>query len=59
VVEVKETLGDDDIERFASLVKYVGARRRVIVTSNQDVKREDVEVIPVYLTEFGRFAKKT
>jgi len=57
-VEVKEAVSDDDIDRFASLVKYVGARRGVVVTSNQNIKRENIEVIPAYLTEFSHFAKE-
>jgi len=51
-VEVKETVSEDDIARFSRLVKYINAEKGVIVSSGQEMKKEDVEVIPVYLVEF-------
>jgi predicted AAA+ superfamily ATPase len=50
-VEVKETVGEEDIARFSRLMKYVHAEKGVMVSSNQEIKREDVEVIPAYLVE--------
>jgi predicted AAA+ superfamily ATPase len=51
-VEVKETVDEGDIAEFSRLVKYVGAEKGVIVSSSQEIKGEDVDVIPVYLVEF-------
>ena len=51
-VEVKETVSEDDIARFSRVVKYINAEKGVIVSSGQEMKKEDVEVIPVYLVEF-------
>jgi hypothetical protein len=51
-VEVKETVDEGDIAEFSRLVKYVGAEKGVIVSSNQEIKSGDVDVIPVYLVEF-------
>jgi predicted AAA+ superfamily ATPase len=51
-VKVKETVGEEDIVRFSGLVKRVNAERGIIVSSNQEIKRGNVEVIPVYLVEF-------
>jgi predicted AAA+ superfamily ATPase len=51
-VEVKETVGEEDIVRFSGLVKRVNAERGIIVSSSQEIQRDNVEVIPVYLVEF-------
>jgi hypothetical protein len=51
-VEVKETVSEDDIARFSRLVKYINAEKGVIVSSGQEMKKEDVEVIPVHLVSF-------
>jgi len=50
-VEVKETVQEEDIARFSKLVKYVHAEKGMIISSNQEIKRKDVEVIPAYLVE--------
>jgi predicted AAA+ superfamily ATPase len=51
-IEVKETVQEEDIARFSRLVKYIHAEKGLIVSSNQKIKREDVEVIPAYQVEF-------
>jgi predicted AAA+ superfamily ATPase len=51
-IEVKEMVNEEDISRFLKLVKYVNARKGVIVCLNQEIKRENVEVIPAYMVEF-------
>jgi len=51
-IEVKETVDENDIEKFSKLVKYINAKKGMIVSSNQEIKRKDIEVIPAYLTEF-------
>jgi predicted AAA+ superfamily ATPase len=51
-VEVKETVGDDDLAEFSELLKYVNAEKGIIVSSGQTLKKGNVEVIPIYLTEF-------
>jgi hypothetical protein len=51
-IEVKETVNEEDISRFSKLVKYINARKGVIVCLNQEIKRENVEVIPAYMVEF-------
>jgi hypothetical protein len=51
-IEVKETIDEGDMAGFARLVKYVNAKKGVMISSSQEIKREGVEVMPVYLIEF-------
>jgi len=51
-IEVKETVNEEDISKFSKLVRYVNAGKGVIVSLNQEVKRENVKVIPAYMVEF-------
>jgi predicted AAA+ superfamily ATPase len=50
-VEVKQTVQKEDITRFSRLVKYVHAEKGLIVSTNQQIKKENVEVIPAYTVE--------
>ncbi|HKM60566.1 MAG TPA: ATP-binding protein [Candidatus Bathyarchaeia archaeon] len=50
-VEVKETVGEDDLTKFSEVLKYINAVKGVIVSSNQTIKRESIEVIPAYMAE--------
>jgi hypothetical protein len=50
-VEVKDTVQEEDIARFSKLVKYIHAKKGLIVSVNQQIKKGDVEVIPAYLVE--------
>jgi predicted AAA+ superfamily ATPase len=51
-LEVKETVDEGDIAGFSKLVKYINAKKGVIVSLSQEIKRAGVEVMPVYLIEF-------
>ncbi|HEX9862856.1 MAG TPA: ATP-binding protein [Candidatus Bathyarchaeia archaeon] len=51
-VEVKETVGNDDLAEFSELLKYVNAEKGIIVSASQNFKTESIEVLPVYLAEF-------
>jgi len=51
-IEVKEVVNEGDIARFSRLLKYVSARRGIVVSLSQEIKREGIEVIPAYLVEF-------
>jgi len=50
-VEVKETVGEDDLTKFSEVLKYINAVKGIIVSSNQKIKRESIEVIPAYMAE--------
>jgi predicted AAA+ superfamily ATPase len=50
-VEVKETVGDEDLASFSELLKYVGADKGVIVSSSQRIRADRIDVVPAYLTE--------
>ena len=51
-VEVKETVDENDLERFSEALNYINVANGVIVSSNQRIKRENIEVIPAYMAEF-------
>jgi len=50
-IEVKESVSEEDLKKFSSLVNYVNAKRGVIVSLNQSIKKWNVEVLPAYLVE--------
>ena len=50
-IEVKETVNKEDITKFAKLVRYINAKKGIIISSNQRLKREEIEVIPAYMAE--------
>jgi predicted AAA+ superfamily ATPase len=50
-VEVKQTVTEADYAKFSKLLKYIHAKRGIIVSSNQKNKREKTEVIPAYAAE--------
>lgn|GEM_PF-6310409 len=50
-IEVKEHVGEEDLRKFSNLVKHINAKRGTIVSLNQEMKRPEVEVIPIYLVE--------
>jgi hypothetical protein len=51
-IEVKESVSKGDVEKFGKLVKYINAKKGVIVSSNQEIKKRNVEVVPAYMVEF-------
>jgi predicted AAA+ superfamily ATPase len=51
-IEVKETVNQEDIAKFSKLVKYINAKRGTIISSHQEIKKKNIEVIPVYMLEF-------
>jgi predicted AAA+ superfamily ATPase len=50
-IEVKESVSEEDLKKFSSLVNYVNAKRGVILSLNQSIKKWNVEVLPAYLVE--------
>jgi len=50
-VEVKETVTEEEVSKFSKLVRYIDAKKGIIISSNQRFKRGEVEVIPAYMTE--------
>ena len=55
-VEIKETVSRTDLTKFSKQLRLVNASRGIIVSSNQTMKIENIEVIPVYKIE--SFAEK-
>jgi predicted AAA+ superfamily ATPase len=51
-VEVKETVNDEDISKFLRLVEYVNARKGIIVSLSQKIRKGNIEVVPAYMVEF-------
>lgn len=50
-VEVKETVDENCLSRFAKLLEYVGAAGGVVVSSSQRAGRDNIEVVPAFLVE--------
>jgi len=50
-IEIKENVNETDIRKFLDLVKYINAKKGIIITLNQNFKKENIEVFPVYLIE--------
>jgi predicted AAA+ superfamily ATPase len=50
-IEVKEHVDEEDLRKFSNLVRHVNAKRGIMVSLNQEMKRHEVEVIPIYLVE--------
>ncbi|MCD6528838.1 hypothetical protein J7L06_00900, partial [Candidatus Bathyarchaeota archaeon] len=50
-IEVKETVNKEDITKFAKLIRHINAKKGIIISSNQRLKREEIEVIPAYMAE--------
>jgi len=50
-VEVKESVNEEDVEKFSRLVKYIKAEKGIMVSLSQEFEKEDVKVIPAYLIE--------
>lgn len=55
-IEVKESVSEDDLKKFSSLVNYVNAKKGIVISLNQSIKKQNIEVIPIYLVEkfFGK-----
>jgi predicted AAA+ superfamily ATPase len=50
-IEVKESVSEEDLEKFLGLVKYVNAERGMMICLNQEMEREGAKVFPAYLVE--------
>jgi predicted AAA+ superfamily ATPase len=50
-IEVKESVSEEDIEKFSKLVKYVNAEKGLIISLSQEFERKEVKAIPAYLIE--------
>ena len=50
-IEVKENVSEDDVKKFSSLLKYLNLKRGVMISLNQKSKKNNVDVLPVYLIE--------
>jgi predicted AAA+ superfamily ATPase len=50
-IEIKENVNEIDLKKFLDLVKYINAKRGIIVSLNQNFKKENIEVFPAYLIE--------
>jgi predicted AAA+ superfamily ATPase len=50
-IEVKEKVSEEDLRRFSNLISYINAKRGIIISLNQTMKRSNIEVMPVYLIE--------
>jgi predicted AAA+ superfamily ATPase len=56
-IEIKENVNENDIRKFSELVKYINAKKGIIISLNQNFKKENIEVFPIYLIE--KFSKET
>jgi Holliday junction resolvase-like predicted endonuclease len=50
-IEVKENVSREDLKKFSSLVKYINSKRGIMISLNQKLKKDDIDVFPVYLIE--------
>jgi predicted AAA+ superfamily ATPase len=50
-IEVKEQIHEEDLKKFSNLIKYIKAKRGIMISLNQKIKKSNVEVIPVYFIE--------
>ncbi|MEM2210368.1 MAG: ATP-binding protein [Nitrososphaerales archaeon] len=50
-IEVKESVNEEDLEKFSKLVSYVNAKKGIIISLNQKIKKWNVETFPVYNVE--------
>jgi predicted AAA+ superfamily ATPase len=50
-IEIKERIHEEDLKKFSNLIKYIKAKRGIMISLNQKIKKSNVEVIPVYFIE--------
>lgn len=50
-VEVKEKVSEEDLRKITKIINYIGVKSCKIFTLNQSFKKENIEVIPIYLLE--------
>ncbi|MBO3799983.1 MAG: ATP-binding protein [Candidatus Brockarchaeota archaeon] len=50
-IEVKENVSEEDVKKFAGLINYIKAKRGVIVSLSQSLKKGNVDVFPAFLIE--------
>ncbi|MEM1582654.1 MAG: ATP-binding protein [Candidatus Bathyarchaeia archaeon] len=50
-IEVKESVSDRDIADFSKLIKRINPEKGVIISLNQETKKNNIEVIPAYALE--------
>jgi len=50
-IEIKENVNEIYLKKILDLVKYINAKRGIIVSLNQNFKKENIEVFPAYLIE--------
>lgn len=50
-IEIKENVNENDIKKFLDLMKYINAKKGIILSLNQNFKKENIEVLPAYLIE--------
>lgn len=50
-IEVRESVNDRDIATYSKLIKRLNAERGVIISLNQEMKKNNIEVIPAYAIE--------
>ncbi|MEM2634128.1 MAG: ATP-binding protein [Nitrososphaerales archaeon] len=50
-IEVKESVNEEDLEKFSKLVSYVNAKKGIIIYLNQKIIKWNVETFPVYNVE--------
>ncbi len=50
-VEIKQTVEEQDIARFAKAIKIVGAQKGVMISADQTMEHQNIKVIPAYTTE--------
>jgi predicted AAA+ superfamily ATPase len=49
-IEVEET-AEGNLARFSQALEHINSAKGAVVSSNQRIKRENIEVIPAYLAE--------
>jgi uncharacterized protein len=50
-VEVKETVGNNDLKRFSELLHRINVEKGIIVSASQNFKTDNIEVLPAYRAE--------
>ncbi|MEM2896395.1 MAG: ATP-binding protein [Candidatus Bathyarchaeia archaeon] len=50
-IEVKESISEEDLKAFSKLVNYVNAKKGIILSLDQEIKKWNVEAFPVYAVE--------
>lgn len=50
-IEVKENVSEEDVKKFSSLLKYVNLKRGILISLNQEMKKNNIAVFPAYSIE--------